>query len=325
MEIDAKLLERMFSSMLYIRRVEEYLASIYKTEKQEIRCPIHLSIGQEAAAVGVSVALKNSDTVYSNHRAHAHYLAKGASLKRMFAELYGKATGCSGGRGGSMHLIDVEAGFFGAVPLVAATVPLAVGSAWAHQLNSSGLVSVVYFGDGGFEEGVIHEAMNFSVLHSLPVIFVCENNLYSVYTRLSDRQPDRPISGIAQAHGCHTHGADGNDVEQVYSIASKAVESARNGLGPQFIELQTYRWLTHCGPEDDDHLGYRPIGELAEWQKRCPVERSQKRLEEQGILDRIKVGELDERIRREIHEAVEFARNSPEPSIDSMDKYVYAN
>ena len=169
--------ESLYRAMLRIRRVEEAIAERYAA--QEMRCPVHLSIGQEAVAAGVCAALMQQDGVFSNHRAHAHYLAKGGDLTAMLAEIYGKAEGCCKGIGGSMHMIDLSAGFMGAVPIVGATVPLAVGAAWAARLRGEDRVIAVFFGDGTFEEGAVYESINFAVLHSLPVLFVCENNLYA--------------------------------------------------------------------------------------------------------------------------------------------------
>ena len=196
-------------AMLRIRRIEEALAQRYA--EQEMRCPMHLCIGQEAIAVGVSASIGPDDMIFSNHRAHGHYLAKGGSLSGMVAELYGRKTGCCGGRGGSMHLIDLTVRFMGATPIVGGTVPLAVGSAWASQLKQSNQLTVVFFGDGCFEEGVVHESLNFAALHKLPVIFVCENNDFSVYTRRNERQPDRPIFELAKAHGMDAYAGNGND------------------------------------------------------------------------------------------------------------------
>jgi TPP-dependent pyruvate/acetoin dehydrogenase alpha subunit len=264
-------LRDLYRSMLRVRRIEEAIVERYGA--QEMRCPVHLSIGQEAIATGVCEALRRDDTVFSGHRAHAHYLAKGGSLPGMIAEIYGRATGCSAGVGGSMHIIDLEAGFHGAVPIVGATVPLAVGAAWAARLRGEDRVVVVFLGDGTFEEGVVHESLNFAVLHRLPVLFVCENNLYACYSRLSERQPDRPIHAVAAAHGCQAYAIDGNDVRAVYQTAQSAVASLRAGGTPVFMECATYRWLEHCGHLQDDGLGYRPTGELARWEATCPLRR----------------------------------------------------
>jgi len=264
-------IESLYRVMLRIRRVEEAIAERYAA--QEMRCPVHLSIGQEAVAAGVCAALTQQDGVFSNHRAHAHYLAKGGSLAAMLAEIYGKAEGCCKGIGGSMHMIDMAAGFLGAVPIVGATVPLAVGAAWAARLRGEDRVIAVFFGDGTFEEGAVYESINFAVLHRLPVLFVCENNLYACYTRLSTRQPERAIHAVAAACGCKAMTADGNDALAVFEAASSAVADLRAGSHPVFLECATYRWREHCGPNVDDDLGYRPPVEVAEWKAACPVNR----------------------------------------------------
>ncbi|OGQ54803.1 MAG: acetoin dehydrogenase [Deltaproteobacteria bacterium RIFCSPLOWO2_02_FULL_53_8] len=267
----ASRIESLYLAVLRIRRVEEAIAERYAA--QEMRCPVHLSIGQEAVAAGVCAALTQQDGVFSNHRAHAHYLAKGGDLKAMLAEIYGKAEGCCKGVGGSMHMIDLAAGFLGAVPIVGATVPLAVGAAWAARLRGEDKVITVFLGDGTFEEGAVYEAINFAALHRLPVLFVCENNLYACYTRLSTRQPERPIHAVAAACGCKVMTADGNDALAVFEAASSAVAGLRAGSQPVFLECATYRWREHCGPNIDDDLGYRPAVEVAEWKAACPVNR----------------------------------------------------
>jgi pyruvate dehydrogenase E1 component alpha subunit len=313
----------LYTCMLRIRRVEEALADRY--QEQQMRCPMHLCIGQEAVAAGVSLWLKPQDHVFSGHRAHGHYLAKGGDLGKMIAELYGRVTGCCGGRGGSMHLIDQTAGFMGSTPIVGGTVPVAVGSAWAALLRGEARVTAVYFGDGCFEEGVVHEALNFAVLHKLPIVFVCENNNYSVYTKLKDRQPKRPINLVAEAHGAAAYEGDGNDVSAVSTIAHFAVEQARNGEGPQFIEYKTHRWREHCGPYFDDDLGYRDEGELDYWLERCPVKLTRQKLYDMNLLDEVANKELEQSIKHEIAKAFEFALQSdvPEP-LEDIKNAVYA-
>ena len=312
----------LFRSMLRIRRIEETLADRYA--EQEMRCPMHLCIGQEAIAVGVCAALSSQDVVFGNHRAHGHYLAKGGNLKAMIAELYGRATGCCGGRGGSMHLIDLGAGFMGATPIVGGTVPLAVGSAWAAMLTGDPRVSVVFFGDGCFEEGVVHESLNFAALHKLPVIFVCENNEFSVYTRLKERQPDRPIYRVAEAHGVTACRGDGNDVEAVLSIAKVAVDNARSGEGPQFIEFKTYRWREHCGPSFDDDLSYRSQPEIEDGLKDCPISKFEVRLIQQKAFSSSEREMFEAEIREEIEEAFKFALSSAKPSSQEAERQLYA-
>ena len=308
-------------SMLRIRRIEESIASRYA--EQEIRCPMHLCIGQEAVSVGVCAALAKDDVVFSNHRAHGHYLAKGGSLKAMLAELYGRSTGCCGGRGGSMHLIDLDAGFMGSTPIVGGTVPLAIGAAWAASLKQTRQVTVVFFGDGCFEEGVVHESMNFAALHQLPVVFVCENNQFSVYTRLNQRQPRRPIYRVAEAHGLAAYAGDGNNVDTVLALARNAVERARAGYGPQFLEFQIYRWREHCGPNFDDELGYRTVQEIEIGMNDCPIDRYVNSSPcKEGLSSDMEEWEAE--IQNEIDAAFGFALSSEKPgSNDALGK-VYA-
>jgi TPP-dependent pyruvate/acetoin dehydrogenase alpha subunit len=312
----------LFRSMLRIRRVEEALGTRYA--EQMMRCPMHLCIGQEAIAVGVCAALRKEDKVFSNHRAHGHYLAKGGDLNAMVAELYGRATGCCGGRGGSMHLVDMDVGFMGATPIVGGTVPLAVGSAWAASLQGTHDVTVSFLGDGCFEEGVVHESLNFSALHRLPIIFVCENNDFSVYTRRNERQPDRPIYRIAEAHGMPAVSADGNDVETVASLSRSAAEQARNGSGPQFLEFAAYRWREHCGPEFDDHLKYRSVQEIEAGMKNCPIDRYKKILMDGGGLDERACAGIEAQILEEVSAAFAFALASSKPTIKDAWEKVYA-
>jgi len=314
--------EKLLSSMLRIRLVEEVIAERYA--EQEMRCPTHLCIGQEAIAVGVCDVLEQRDKVFSNHRAHGHYLAKGGDLNAMIAELYGRATGCCGGRGGSMHLIDMSVNFMGATPIVGGTVPIAVGSAWASVLQKLDDVTVVFFGDGCFEEGVVHESLNFAALHKLPVVFICENNDFSVYTQLKLRQPQRPIHAIASAHGLATFVGDGNDVEEVRSLAEQAVAAARAGRGPQFLELSTFRWREHCGPNFDHELNYRAVADIEAGLADCPIERYKVLMEKGGVDMTDLVAQLEEQCRREIDVAFAFSDQSENPRPTSASEKLYA-
>lgn len=260
----------LWRAMLRIRRVEEAIARHYP--QQAMRCPVHLSIGQEAAAVGVGLALTHADQAVSTHRAHAHYLAKGGNLRALIAELYGKAGGCSGGRGGSMHLTDRAAGFLASTAIVGNSIPVGVGAALGLQLAGKAAVACVFLGDGALEEGAFYESANFAVVRRLPVLFVCENNLYSVYSSLAARQPaGRAPVDLARAIGLTAARGDGNDAEAVATLARTLLADVRAGHGPAFMELATYRWLEHCGPFDDDALGYRPAGELQAWQALDPL------------------------------------------------------
>ena len=302
--------------------VEEAIAERYA--EQEMRCPVHLSIGQEAAAVGACRALLHTDRVFSTHRCHAHYLAMNGDLKAMLAEIHGKAAGCIGGRGGSMHLTDHDKGFIASVPIVASSIPLAVGTALADRIDMAQNVSVAFIGDGSVEEGVFHESANFASLHKLAVLFVCENNLYSVYTPLKDRQPQRRLTELARAHAIGVDTADGNDVVAVFKATRQAVARAREGQGPAFLLFDTYRWREHCGPNFDNHLGYRTEGEFQGWRTRCPVETSRKELERQGLLTSVQEEHMAADIRREIDSAFEFAKAAPLPEPSQAGLHVYA-
>ncbi|HXH33199.1 MAG TPA: thiamine pyrophosphate-dependent enzyme [Plantibacter sp.] len=307
----AEQLRDLYFSLLRIRLIEERIAKLYP--KQQMRCPVHLSIGQEAVAVGTCAALEQDDWAMSGHRSHGHYLAKGGDLKAMLAELYGKVTGCTGGKGGSMHLLDLDAGFIGAVPIVGSTIPIATGTAWASRLQGSPRVVVSYFGEGAAEEGVFHESLNFAQLKKLPILFALENNRYSVYTPLELRQPDRPLEDLARAHGVAHATGDGNDVLEVLRLTREAVTRARAGQGPTLLVFDTYRWMEHCGPADDDDLGYRPPGELSDWRRRDPLASFESTLLEQGVLLQDGLEPLREEIATEIDAAVEFAEMSPFP------------
>lgn len=300
---------RLYRSTLRIRLVEERIAELYS--EQEMRCPVHLCIGQEAIAAGVCEALEKKDVVMSGHRAHGHYLAKGGNLKKMMAEIYGKVTGCSKGRGGSMHLIDLKVNFLGSTPIVANVLPVATGVAWAAKLRGKEHVTVVFMGEGATEEGVWHECMNFAVLHKLPVVYVCENNLYSVYTPLSQRQPKRELTGIAAAHGLRVFAGDGNDAVAVYEMAQEARQHVLAGQGPVFMELATYRWREHCGPNYDNDLGYRTEKEFLAWKKKDPLNKF-------ADIDDFELASMKKKIESEIDEAVEFAKSSPFPEENSL-------
>jgi len=312
----------LYFQALRIRKIEEAIAAHYP--EREMRCPVHLSIGQEASAVAVCENLKLSDYVFSNHRCHAHYLAKGGSLNAMMAEIYGKASGCSHGFGGSMHLTGTAAGFMGAVPIVAATIPLAVGAALKFKIKKENRVSVVFFGDAAVEEGIFYESANFASLHKLPVLFVCENNLYSVYTPLRERQPEREIYRLAESHNIESVQLREKDLFYLYGMMGGLVRKVRAGGGPLFVEVLTYRWLEHCGPNLDNKLGYRCEEEFLKWKKKDPLARSAELLRGAGVLDKNTAEKLNKKIDLEIEQALEFARKSPFPVKKDLSKRVYA-
>ena len=289
-----------------------------------MRCPVHLSIGQEAPAVGVCANLTREDYAMGSHRAHAHYLAKGGRLKPMIAEFYGREAGCSRGKGGSMHLIDIDEGFLGATPIVGSSLPLAVGAAFGASMKGEKRVSTVFFGEGTTEEGILSECLNFAALKKLPVLFVCENNFFSVYSPLFVRQPkERDLMGIVRAHGVHAASGDGNNVEEVYRLSKEAVERAREGLGPSLLLFETYRWREHCGPYYDNDKGYRSEEEFQKWRLRCPIENYQKKLIAEGIISEKDIADKMENVRSEIQEAFVLAKASPYPAKEMLFSGLY--
>lgn len=286
-------------SMMRVRMIEEEIAARYPS--QRMRCPVHLSIGQEAVAVGVCAALRKSDSAMGTHRSHAHYLAKGGDLRSMIAELHGNHDGCSSGRGGSMHLIDLDANFLGSTPIVGGSIPVAVGVALNAQLNGRDEVTAIFFGDGATEEGSFFESLNFAAVKKLPIVFICENNLYSVYSALNVRwHSARNNIAIAKGLGSDANMGDGNSVDDVYRLSHAAVESARTGLGPTFLQFSTYRWREHCGPNFDNDLGYRSEAEYRTWQERCPIASYTKELISSSTMDEGSIAEMRSKIAIEI-------------------------
>lgn len=308
--------------MIRIRTVEETLADLYP--EGEMRTPTHFSIGQEAVAVGVCAALRRDDVVYSGHRCHAHYLAKGGSLPGMVAELYGRDTGCARGRGGSVHLNDAEAGFIAASAILGQTMATAVGSALAFRMDGVDRVAVTFFGDGTVEEGIFHESLNFAVVKKLPVLFVCENNGYSTHTPLPVRQPQSvPIHVRAGSYGMPSSRVDGNDVFAVFAAAHQAVEASRRGDGPSFLECVTYRWREHVGPLWDYDQGYRTKAEVDEWIGRCPIARATRRLCDDGLSTADEIAGMTRESRDEVNRAVASAKAAPFPDVQNLTAGTY--
>ena len=308
--------------MLRIRLVEETIAERY--HEQKMRCPVHLSIGQEATAVGACAGLSREDMIVSTHRSHGHYLAKGGSLVALLGEIHGRSIGCCGGRGGSMHLFDNKVGVLSSLPIVGSSIPVGVGAALAFQQEKSQRVSMIFLGDGATEEGVFHESMNFASVHKLPAIFFVENNLFSVYTGLSDRQPDRSMALYGNAHSVENFSVDGNDVLLIFDTVAQMVDKARNGAGPSLVIADTYRWREHCGPNFDNDLGYRSVSEHEKWVRLCPINRFESTLCEQGILTINEKNNIRSEIQSEIDLAFEVAEASPFPESNTVAENVYA-
>lgn len=314
------LLLNMYRTMVRIRRFEERLAEMI--EAKEVGTPCHLYIGQEAIAAGVCAALQDKDYVWGGHRSHGHYLAKGGEMRLMMAEIFGKESGCSRGRGGSMHLLAKEVGILGTVPLVAATIPLSVGTALASKLRVDGLISVCFFGDGATEEGHFHESLNLAAVHRLPVIFVCENNFYASHMSLLERRAADNIRLSAEAHGIAGVVVDGNDSEAVYKAASEAADRGRKFGVPTLLECRTYRWRGHVGYDWNYDVGVLRKDELKEWMPKDPIARARKSLLERGGLAE-QLAAIDSAIEVEISDAIQFARESAYPSVASMSENLF--
>lgn len=306
-------LKNLYYQTLRIRLIEEFIAQKYN--QQEMRCPVHLCIGQEAIAAGVCANLEKEDVVMSNHRSHGHYLAKGGNLPKMIAELYGKKTGCARGRGGSQHLIDLSVNFYGSTPIVGGTIPVAVGVAWATAMRKQKKIVVVFMGDAAVEEGIFHESLNFAALKKLPLLFVCENNFYSITTHISDRQPKREVFNLIKGHGITSFQEDGNDVVKVYDLAQKATGLIKGGKGPIFLEFLTYRLKEHCGPNDEPP-GTRPQKEIQFWKSKDPVRQMKNYLLTNSYTDKKEIDAWQKKIWKEIDYAFDFAKKSQFPQED---------
>lgn len=309
-------------AMLRIRRIEEEIERRY--HEDQMKTPIHLVIGQEATSVGACAALRPTDLLYSSHRTHGNYLAKGGDLKGMLCEMHCRLNGCAGSRGGSMHLIDKRVGMAGTSAIVGGAVPIATGAALAAKMQQSDRVVTVFLGDATTEEGVTSESLNFAALKQLPIIFFCENNFYSVQSPLATRQPPREIHKWAATYQMPSVVVDGMNVLAVYDVMEKAVAQARAGGGPTFIEAPVYRYRAHGGAGDDSHTGYRDIAERDAWAPFCPVKMYGDFLAEAGLIDGQACADMEASIAAEIAEAFEYALASPEPTEQDLFQHVYA-
>jgi pyruvate dehydrogenase E1 component alpha subunit len=315
-------LRGLFLSMLRIRRIEEEIERRY--HQDQMKTPIHLVIGQEATSVGACAALRATDLLYSSHRTHGNYLAKGGDLKAMLSEMHCRANGCAGSRGGSMHLIDKRVGLAGTSAIVGGAVPIAVGAALAAQMKREDHVVMVFLGDATTEEGVASESLNFAALKKVPVIFFCENNFYSVQSPLSTRQPPRDLHRWAATYQMPSVAVDGVNVLAVYDAAAAAVARARSGGGPTFIEAPVYRLRAHGGAGDDSHTGYRDLAEREHWEPYDPVPLFEHFLKNKQLLDDDAVAAMERQLTNEIADAFDFALNSPNPTEEDLYRHVYA-
>jgi len=318
-ESDLDLLLAHYKKMQELRLFERKVQELYRNG----RLPgfVHLYIGEEAVAVGVCSNLRTADLVFSTHRGHGHALAKGVPAGVVLAELWGKTTGSSGGRGGSMHMYAPEYGFMGTNGIVGAPIPLATGGALAAKMRKNGDVSVAFFGDGAVNSGSFHEAVNFGAIWNLPIIYVCENNLYATEMAFHRATKNTSVASRAAAYGLPGVEVDGQDVTAVDRVAKEAIERARSGGGPTLIECKTYRYVGHH--EGDPGTDYRTKDEVNQWREMDPTKRARKKLLDSGRFDEAALRQADIDVTRLIEEAVHFAETSPEPSVDTLMEHVF--
>lgn len=317
-------LEKLYLEMLRIRVIERRIAERYA--EQEMRCPVHLSIGQEAVGVGVCALFKKSDQVMSAHRSHGHYLAKQGDVYAMIAELYGRKDGCCGGRGGSMHLIDRANGFVGAVPIVGSTMPIALGLALAAKRLKQKQKTAAFLGEGATEEGVFTETLNMACVMKLPLLFVCENNGFSVYTPLGPRRaPNFDFAAYVKSHGSLYFSGDGMDVEDVVRVTRQALDAMAAEPGrPCVVEFSTWRYYEHCGPGQDDHLGYREKEDIARWAKRDPLDLTRKKLLALKPALEKKLAAAEQKYISDIDAIIARVRASAKPDPATLERGVFA-
>ncbi len=309
--------ERLYRGLKLICRVEEVIAEIYPSDK--IKSPVHLAIGQEQVAVAVCDVLRGDDVVGGSYRSHAVYLAKGADLPAMVAEMYGKDTGCARGKGGSMHLVGTDAGVVGSSAVVGTQIPVMAGWALAAKRQGKDRVAVAFFGDGATEEGAFYETMNFAALMKLPLLFVCENNGYAIHEPIEKRRARIDgIAAVAQALGVPAHVIGDGDTLAIRAAAEAAVARIRSGGGPEFIEAVVYRWREHVGPNEDYDQGYRPRADLEPWMTADQVAKLA------TLVDPATRARIDAEIEAEIDAAVRFAEDSPPPPSSELYTDVYA-
>lgn len=319
LNLDAERLIEMYATMCTIRRFERMADQLYASGK--VHGTMHLSAGQEAVAVGTARAMHPDDYLLNHHRGHGHFIAKGAEVKRMMAEFLGKDTGYCRGRGGSMHIADVDSNNLGANGIVGGGISLAVGVGLALQMQGKPEIVLSIFGDGAVNEGIFHESLNMAALWDLPVLFLCENNQYAMSMPVTRATAKLPIYEKADAYGMPGYQADGNDVLQVYEVMSQAAEHVRRGDGPVLVEAVTYRYFGHS--KSDRNL-YRTDEEIEEWKEKDPINRFRKMLVEAHILDEGRAEKIDQEAQEVIDEAVAYAESSPEPEVDTLTEYVYA-
>lgn len=321
--IEKSILIDMLRKMLVIRKAEEKIGQ--HVESGEIKCPCHLGIGQEAVGVAVGLAMRNTDRAFGAHRSHTHYLALNEDTYSLFAEVLGKFSGCSHGMGGSMHIIDIKNGFRGSVPIVGATIPIATGAGLAAKMDKTGDIAISYFGDGACEEGVLHESLNMASVMNLPVLYVCENNLFSSHLHIDLRQPSNTTARFAEAHKIKNYTVDGNDVVGMYKLLLGEIGEMRNNLNPVYMEAFTYRWRGHVGHREDIDVGVKRGDELKLWKLRDPIQRLLTSMISAGIFTQIEFDDLSIAIQQKINQDWDQAVIAEYPEKEFLLSAVYSN
>jgi len=312
----------LYKKMVTIRLFEEKIRDLYA--RGLVPGLAHLYIGEEAVATGICANLRKEDYITSTHRGHGHVIAKGAEIKYMMAELFGKKTGYCKGKGGSMHIADVDIGILGANGIAGGGIPIAVGAALSSKMRRTDQVTVCFFGDGASNNGTFHEGLNFASVHRLPVVFICENNLYGISVSQKQHQAIQDISIRSVAYNMPGITVDGNDVLAVYEASGKAIQRARAGEGPTLVECKTYRWRGHHEGDPNQGRRYRTMEEVQEWVNKCPIKRFEEKLVGEKVLSKVKIKKIWEEIEKEIEEAVEFANQSHFPDPQDIYEDVYA-
>ncbi|MFW5877994.1 MAG: pyruvate dehydrogenase (acetyl-transferring) E1 component subunit alpha [bacterium] len=319
MNTDKEILLKIYKKMKLIRAFEETATEL--SAKGQVPGFLHLYTGEEAIAAGVCTNLRDEDYITSTHRGHGHLIAKGGDVKQMMAELFGKRTGYCKGKGGSMHICSPEVGILGANGIVAGGIPIATGAGVSINYRESDQVVVCFFGDGATNQGAFHESLNLASIWDLPVVYVCENNLYAISTCQHYHQNIDDIAERAKAYGIQGITIDGNDAEVVYEEAGKAIKAARNGEGPTLLECKTYRWHGHA---EGDSCNYRTEEEVQEWKEKDPIPRLEKKLEKEGVLAQDEINNIEQEINEEIEEAVKFGKEGPFPDKSELLEDVYS-
>jgi pyruvate dehydrogenase E1 component alpha subunit len=321
--IDPAIVMGLYKHMVRLRRCELALIEEYHPA-DEMRCPVHFCVGQEAVPAALSLLLEPDDYLFSHHRTHGYFLAKGAPMRSLFAEIYGRETGANGGKAGSQDISMASVNFYGGA-ILSGAVAITAGAGLALQLKNRPNIAVAGFGEGATDEGVFWETISYAALRKLPIVFTCENNRYATSSPQFKRQPADNISERVQAFGVKSHALFGNDVIAVYSAIAGAIRAARSGQGPTFIEAYTYRWNGHVGPEDDDYVGYRPMSELEFWKSNCPIELLEERMAASGMLTPETKLAVEREADTEIADAFQFAKSSPFPSANGWREANYSD